>query len=243
MTKALPVLDRTTGTGAGTSPISDKAHRLKHHHQRTLSPFSFYSPKLSVYILSTCVLLFILFHIQYSLHTPPSSPSPSWSLTCQWQRIINTSAYCNSSELKSMADRLLRSVTFLPLKDLRYAQAALQGHTWFMSSMYDSHEEGEVQFQQFPSESSQGRLLCMKGRDKHDGSWNSYALAWPETLPLNATFMKGLTFVSYNHYNYDNMWHGLSAMVLLKSFYFMFGMNEIKIIVKLKTFSVGQENL
>jgi hypothetical protein len=222
MTKALPVLDRTTGTGAGTSPISDKAHRLKHHHQRTLSPFSLYSPKLSVYILSTCVLLFILFHIQYSLHTPPSSPSPSWSLTRQWQRIINTSAYCNSSELKSMADRLRRSVTFLPLKDLRYAQAALQGHTWFMSSMYDSHEEGEVQFQQFPSESSQGRLLCMKGRDKHDGSWNSYALAWPETLPLNATFMKGLTFVSYNHYNYDNMWHGLSAMVLLNVFIFLF---------------------
>ncbi|KAK6136253.1 hypothetical protein DH2020_030016 [Rehmannia glutinosa] len=25
--------------------------------------------------------------------------------------------------------------------------------------------------------------------------------------------MKGLTFVSYNHYNYDNIWHGLSAVV------------------------------
>lgn len=25
--------------------------------------------------------------------------------------------------------------------------------------------------------------------------------------------MTGLTFVSYNHYNYDNIWHGLSAVV------------------------------
>jgi hypothetical protein len=134
----------------------------------------------------------------------------------QWQRVINTTADCNNNNndlMKSMADQLRHSVTFLPLKDLRYTQTALQGHTWFMSSMYDSHEEGEVQYQQFPSESSQGRLLCIKGRDKHDGSRNSYALAWPETLPFNATFMKGLTFVSYNHYNYDNIWHGLSAMV------------------------------
>ncbi|KAJ1386996.1 hypothetical protein SESBI_40310 [Sesbania bispinosa] len=112
-----------------------------------------------------------------------------------------------------MVHKLRSSVIFLPLKDLRYAQAAQQGHTWFMSSMNDTHEDGEVQYQQFPSESSQGRLLCLKGHDIHDGSWNSYALAWPEALPYNTTFMKGLTFVSYNHYSYENLWHGLSAMV------------------------------
>uniref|UniRef100_A0A2N9GK90 Uncharacterized protein n=1 Tax=Fagus sylvatica TaxID=28930 RepID=A0A2N9GK90_FAGSY len=217
MTKAPPEIDRTT------SPISTKAHHLKHHHQRTLSPFSFYSPKLSIYILATCVILFILFHIQYSLRTPPldpSSPSPSsWSLMHQWRRVINTTTLTSSSssnctnEFRSMADKLRHSVTFLPLKDLRYTQTALQGHTWFMSSMYDMHEEGEVQYQQFPSDSSHGRLLCLKGHDNHDGSWNYYALAWPEALPFNATLMKGLTFVSYNHYNYDNIWHGLSAMV------------------------------
>ncbi|XP_043711105.1 uncharacterized protein LOC122659996 [Telopea speciosissima] len=112
-----------------------------------------------------------------------------------------------------MATKLRESVTFLPLKDLRYTNTALQGHTWFMSSMYDTHEEGEVQYQQFPSEASKGRLLCILGHDTHDGSWNSYALAWPEALPHKATLLKGLTFVSYNHYNYDNIWHGLSAMV------------------------------
>lgn len=79
--------------------------------------------------------------------------------------------------------------------------------------MYDTQENGEVQYQQFPSQSSKGRVLCIKGRDNHDGAWNSYALAWPEALPQNATLLKGLTFVSYNHYNYDNIWHGLSAMV------------------------------
>ncbi|KAL3538691.1 hypothetical protein ACH5RR_002057 [Cinchona calisaya] len=119
---------------------------------------------------------------------------------------------CNQ-DLKSMASKLLDSVTFLPLKDLRFSNNAQQGHTWFMSSMYDEHEEGEVQYQQFPSESSKGRLLCLKGRDTHEGAWNSYALAWRETLPRNATLMRGLTFVSYNHFNYDNIWHGLSAMV------------------------------
>lgn len=112
-----------------------------------------------------------------------------------------------------MASKLQEAVTFLPLKDLRYSSKALEGHTWFMSSMLDTHEKGEVQYQEFPSKASKGRVLCLQGRDTHDGSWNSYALAWPQALPPNATLMKGLTFVSYNHYNYDNIWHGLSAVV------------------------------
>ncbi|KAB1206819.1 hypothetical protein CJ030_MR7G008265 [Morella rubra] len=214
MTKAPPEIGRSRTT----RPISNKVQCVK-HHQRTLSPLPFFSFKvLPIYILATCVIFFALLHIQYSFQSPPSaSPSPSWSLTYQWQRIINTTAVSSSTDctddLKSMSDKLRYSVTFLPLKDLRYTQTAIQGHTWFMSSMYDTHEEGEVQYQQFPSAASRGMLLCLKGRDKHDGSWNSYALAWPETLPFNATLMKDLTFVSYNHYNYDNIWHGLSAMV------------------------------
>lgn len=182
-----------------------KPHHIK-PHRPTLSPFSFYSPKLSFYILSACVTLFVILHIQ-TLQTDQNPTSSSWSLKHQWQRVTNTTA--------TMAEKLRQAVTFLPLKDLRYAgPAALQGHTWFMSSMYDKQdEEGGVQYQQFPSPSSHGRLLCLKGRDNHDGSWNSYALAFPEALPHNTTLMKGLTFVSYNHYNYDNIWHGLSAVV------------------------------
>ncbi|XP_002522617.2 uncharacterized protein LOC8266830 [Ricinus communis] len=194
---------------APTVVIRPKFHSPKKAHQLSMSSFCFFTPKLSVFLLSICVTLFTLFQIQ-CLHYPLSLSSPTWSLMQKWQEFATT---CNQ-ELKSMAEmRLKQAVMFLPLKDIRYQEKALQGHTWFMSSMYDTHEEGEVQYQQFPSESSKGRLLCLKGNDTHDGSWNSYALAWPETLPLNATLLKGLTFVSYNHYDYNNIWHGLSAIV------------------------------
>ncbi|RVW67116.1 hypothetical protein CK203_063886 [Vitis vinifera] len=177
-----------------------------------ISHWSFCSPKLFVYILAACVILLILFQIQY-LDSPGSpSSSPSWPLIHSWKAVSQEGPNCRH-ELLALAEKLSDAVTFLPLKDLRYAQTAQQGHTWFMSSLYDTHVEGEVQYQQYPSAASRGRLLCIKGRDTHDGARNSYALAWRDALPRNATFLTGLTFVSYNHYNYDNIWHGLSAMV------------------------------
>lgn len=213
---------------------SPAAMASNHQQQRTMSmsiSMSFFSPKLSIYILAACVTLFVIFHIQ-SLQTPLDSssslPSCSLNLMRHWRRVSNTTAAAAAAEevtsspstsnytneLNALRDKLQQSVTFLPLKDLRYSHAALVGHTWFMSSMYDaSDKEGEVQYQRFPSPSSSGRLLCLKGRDNHDGSWNSYALAWPNALPHNATLMTGLSFISYNHYNYDNIWHGLSTVV------------------------------
>ncbi|XP_008237234.1 PREDICTED: uncharacterized protein LOC103335977 [Prunus mume] len=163
-------------------------------HRHTLSPFSVCSPKLSLYIFSACATLFVILHIQ-TLQTDQNPTSSSWSLKHQWQRVTNTTT--TTTTIATMAEKLRQAVTFLPLKDLRYTgPAALQGHTWFMSSMSDKQdEEGGVQYQQFPSPSSHGRLLCLKGRDNHDGPWNSYALALPEP------------------YNYDNIWHGLSAVV------------------------------
>ncbi|KAL0376001.1 UNVERIFIED_CONTAM: Serine/threonine-protein kinase PEPKR2 [Sesamum calycinum] len=143
------------------------------------------SPKLSIYLLAVFVILFVLFQIQ-SLQTPPTSP---WAFMHQWEKIVTNSClssfHDSSQELKAMASKLRESVTFLPLKDLRFSHAALRGHM--------VHE--------------------LLGRDRHDGSWNSYALAWPGALPDNATLMKGLTFVSYNHYDYHNIWHGLSAIM------------------------------
>ncbi|KAJ6733747.1 GLYCOSYLTRANSFERASE [Salix koriyanagi] len=195
MAKSPPELSRRT------NPTLKKPS--DHKQRTTMSVSSLYSPKLSVFLLALCVSLFTLYHIQ-SLHAPPSSPP--WSPMNYWERVANC-----TQELKPTVEKLRQAVTFLPLKDLRYADKALQGHTWFMSSMNDTHEEGEVQYQQFPSEPSKGRLLCFKGKDTRDGSWNSYALAWPEALPINAKLLKGLTFVSYNHYDYGNIWHGLSA--------------------------------
>ncbi|KAL6545812.1 hypothetical protein OROGR_009686 [Orobanche gracilis] len=165
-------------------------------------------PRLLIYIPAT---LFILYQ---SL-----GPTNSWDITNRWRETFATAKteatlpihdHSCSQELKTMVSKLQESVTFLPLKDLRYSNKALEGHTWFMSSTHDTHEKGQVQYQEFPSK---GRFLCLKGKDIHDGSWNSYAFAWPQALPPNATLMKGLTFVSYNHYNYDNIWHGLSAVV------------------------------
>ncbi|KAK3034800.1 hypothetical protein RJ639_033705, partial [Escallonia herrerae] len=202
------------GYQPSSKTISSSHTMTKQHHR---SSMSCYSQKLSIYLLVSCVVLFIFFQIQ-SLQTPPSSspsPSPSWAFMKKWPNHLLQPNCTRSPEPKptTTVSKLRDAVTFLPLKDLHYANTAQQGHTWFMSSTYDTHEEGEVQYQEFPSEASKGRVLCMKGRDTHDGAWNYYAFAWPEALPHNATLVKGLTFVSNNHYNYDNIWHGLSAMV------------------------------
>ncbi|KAK4724221.1 hypothetical protein R3W88_027000 [Solanum pinnatisectum] len=186
----------------------NKTYHAKQHSKTSYS-FSIY-----LILIITCPILFILFQIKF-LQTPPSSsPLPSWAFFNQRQKVIINTTFNNLTKELMVTKKLLReSVIFLPLKDLRYSSTAQQGHTWFMSSMYDTHEEGEVQYQRFPSNASKGKVLCLKGNNTHDGAWNSYALAWPEYLPYNSTLKKGLTFVSYNHYNYDNIWHGLSSMV------------------------------
>lgn len=161
-----------------------------------------HTPKHYYFLLLLLLpMIFILLHI----HT---TPSPDLM-----QPLSNCTHHHHLATTSAAASKLREAVTFLPLKDLRYASKPLQGHTWFMSSTLDTHKKGEPQFQQFPSNASKGRILCLKGRDKHDGSWNSYALAFPEALPFNAASLHGLTFVSYNHYDYANMWHGLSALL------------------------------
>ncbi|KAK6916159.1 Glycosyltransferase 61 [Dillenia turbinata] len=192
-------------TDRNSIPIPRHPKQQKRH---TSPSSSHLSPKLFFSTLTICAALFLFFQI-HSLQTSP------WAFLGQWQRRVNTPlTFTNcTKDFPSMSRKLRQSVTFLPLKDLRFAQTAMQGHTWFMSSLYDTHKEGEVQYQQFPSESSQGRLLCIKGRESHDGAFNYYALAWNESLPYNATYFKGLTFISYNHYDYYNIWHGLSSMV------------------------------
>ncbi|KAL9273042.1 hypothetical protein AKJ16_DCAP17102 [Drosera capensis] len=117
----------------------------------------------------------------------------------------------DDAEMKRLMSRLRDSVTFLPLKDLRYADTAMEGNTWFMSSLNDTYEENEAEYLYFPSKKSNGRLLCINASVGRVGTKNSYALAWPESLPESAKLMKGLTFISYTYYDYANLWHGLSA--------------------------------
>ncbi|KAF5182184.1 transmembrane protein [Thalictrum thalictroides] len=118
-----------------------------------------------------------------------------------------------------MATKLRGSITFLPLKDLRYAKTVMDGNTWFMNSLSDIYEEDEVEHLYFPSEASKGRLLCISGRNSHNGGKNLYALAWRDSLPNNARIMGGLTFMSDTYYDYNNLWHGLSAVAPFVGWY------------------------
>lgn len=95
----------------------------------------------------------------------------------------------------------------------------MSGNTWFMSSIDDTYEDGETQHLYFPSSASMGRLLCLFGNDTVDGAKNSYALAWPEALPRNATLLEGLTFMSDTYYDYHNIWHGLTAITPFIAWY------------------------
>ncbi|CAN6826716.1 hypothetical protein Bca4012_007726 [Brassica carinata] len=167
----------------------------------------FSSLKFYLTVLCLVATVFVLLQIcsfqitQHSLSLPPALLT--YLKHQPEQQSENKTAY--------LVEKLRESVTFLPLKDIRFSNKPLEGHTWFMSSLFDNQTKGEAQYQDFPSDSSKGRLLCLKGVDEHDGSWNYYALAWPEALPTNAILQEGLTFVSYNQYDYGNLWHGLTA--------------------------------
>ncbi|KAJ8762555.1 hypothetical protein K2173_007994 [Erythroxylum novogranatense] len=169
-----------------------------------------------VIVTSTFLLLFpVVIHLQtYPLRLFGYSTSASRAFFYTWRGLaaINVTGQSSSSDTIIWTSKLRESITFLPLKDLRVARTAMEGNTWFMSSLNDTYEENEAEYLYFPSEASRGRILCIKGRDTHDGTKNSYALAWPETIPDSATLMEGLTFVSDTYYDYVNLWHGLCAM-------------------------------
>lgn len=163
--------------------------------QKSLSP--------SITILIICLFSLSIILLLFHAH---ASPFGFFSFS-------TSSASLSNHDVHGLNSKLRDSVTFLPLKDLRFTKTATEGNTWFMSSFNDTYEENESQYLYFPSQTSKGRLLCIKGHDKRDGTQNSYALAWPESLPNSTTFLNGLTFVSDTYYDYLNLWHGLSAMV------------------------------
>lgn len=170
--------------------------------------------KLLIYI-SLLVIALILFHVQLSpsfSSYPPTSASRAFFNIWKLKAVDAINGQDQSDNNSTLISKLRDAVTFLPLKDLRYVETAMIGHTWFLSSLNDTHEDNEAEYLYFPSEASKERLLCIKGRDKKDGTKNSYALAWPESLPESATLLKGLTFVSDTYYDYGNLWHGLCAM-------------------------------
>ncbi|KAH7834914.1 hypothetical protein Vadar_020898 [Vaccinium darrowii] len=161
--------------------------------------------KLLPFLLILFTLL-IICHFTASPFTNPSSPS--WP----FPNLYNPTYSSQSKLVESLTAKLKDSITFLPLKDLRYSNSPMEGNTWFMSSLNSTIEENEPKYLYFPSNSSKGRVLCFKGSHSSDGTKNSYALAWPEALPPSATLLEGLTFVSNTYWNHDNILHGLNAI-------------------------------
>lgn len=117
-------------------------------------------------------------------------------------------------ELENLGNHLRESVMFLPLKDTSVAPTTEPDRTWFMSTIYGKSENGNPEYHYFPSEKSQGKILCVKGRDRSNGTLNSYGFAWPKYLPPNSTLLPGISFVSDNFYDYANPWHSMSALVV-----------------------------
>ncbi|PKA55422.1 hypothetical protein AXF42_Ash006624 [Apostasia shenzhenica] len=183
----------TNSTSPNTSPIS-----------REKSPFlPFTIPKFSflllLLLLLSPVLLIFLILLQIHYYNNSYLPLPCTSVSQFSNRTISM---------------LRLSTTFLPLKDLRLSDHPMEGSTWFMSSLSDSSDAaGEPAYMRFPSAASGGRLLCLAAGDPYDGARNTYALAYREALPENSTIRRGLTFISDTYYDYDNICHGLSALL------------------------------
>jgi len=165
------------------------------------SPIStLHYPKLPLILLLTTLTILIIILFQFE----------SQSLGQAFPFVSTTKP---STETSTLVSKLRDSVTFLPLKDLRFSHSPATGHTWFMSSVNDIQEPDESEHIFFPSDSSKGRILCLSAHDHSDGTKNLYAFTYPDALPYNSTFLHGLTIISDTYYDYSNLWHGLGAVV------------------------------
>ncbi|KAL3620968.1 hypothetical protein CASFOL_035880 [Castilleja foliolosa] len=103
-------------SNSSPEPGKTPAYKSKQRREITSSISSLCSPKLLIYLAA----IFILFQ---------TLRSTSFDFANHRQKTLSQDNNSCSNELKSMAFKLQESVTFLPLKDLRYSSKALQGHT------------------------------------------------------------------------------------------------------------------
>ncbi|GLJ18076.1 hypothetical protein SUGI_0319080 [Cryptomeria japonica] len=112
-------------------------------------------------------------------------------------------------EMKVMGDHLRQSVEFFPLKNPNVNPKTEPDRTWFMSTLRGKEENGDPEHFYFPSEASNGRVLCINGTDMSA----SYGFAWPKYLPMNSTLLPGLTFIADSNWDYNNPWHSMMNLV------------------------------
>ncbi|RLN04896.1 uncharacterized protein C2845_PM13G18300 [Panicum miliaceum] len=122
--------------------------------------------------------------------------------------LLSPAARCagQTAAVDDLVLRLRSLATFHPLRDPREPAAG----AWFVSALNDTAEpEGEARHLALPSAASAGRVLCVRAPPGVD---TTYALAWRDALPRGAALLPGLAFVSESPYDYDNLWHGLTAL-------------------------------
>lgn len=137
---------------------------------------------------------------------------------------------------------MAQNVEFRPLIDLSIpAGLAPDGIHRFMSSIRGrGMAMGTPEFFNFPSDFSDGRILCIKGNSTSNGTVNQYAFAFPGALPSNAVFLGGYTLISENIYDFVNPWHSLTNFV---PFFYWKTENQCSIASRFVFFHLGQLNL
>ncbi|CAO2206841.1 unnamed protein product [Urochloa humidicola] len=120
--------------------------------------------------------------------------------------VFSPAARC-AAQADDLVRRLRSLATFRRLKDPSEPAAG----AWFIRALNDTSgdPDGEARHLVLPSPSSSGRLLCVAAPPGVDAT---YALAWRDALPRGAALRRGLAFVSESPYDYNNLWHGLTAL-------------------------------
>lgn len=104
--------------------------------------------------------------------------------------------------------------TFLPIKDVGQPGMSDSDSNWFMSGLRGrSTSQGDGETFDLPSDDPVGRVLCVRGNDGGDGTKNGYGLFRKEAMPPDSIFRRGTTFVADNYWDYNNIWHSMSALV------------------------------
>ena len=103
--------------------------------------------------------------------------------------------------------------TFLPMKDVKQKGMSDKDTNWFMSGLLRREKsQGNGETFDLPGDDPEGRILCVTGNDEHDGTKNGYGLFRKKAMPRNSTFRTGTTFIADNYWDYNNIWHAMSAL-------------------------------
>lgn len=103
--------------------------------------------------------------------------------------------------------------TFLPMKDVEQPGMSDKDTNWFMSRLRGrSTSQGNGETFDLPLDDPDGRVLCVRGNDEHDGTKNGYGLFQKKAMPRNSIFRRGTTFIADNYWDYNNIWHSMSAL-------------------------------